>query len=262
MPRPASRSFSQLEQIYVENRAAWRRWLASNHARSPGIWLVFDKKSSRPDRLAYGDAVEEALCYGWIDSLVRRIDEARYEQVFVPRKPTSTWSRLNKDRVARLIEQGLMAEAGLDAIERAKANGTWTTLDTVEALVVPEDLTTALRRTKGAAEGFASFSPSNRKAYLYWINQAVRPETRAQRVAEVAQRAASKQKSRHAPAAASKGGSTRAGASPSKGASRARAERKTATKDAPKTRATGAKKPVRGTAGADKRTTASKRRAR
>src|SRR5437764_15280725 len=113
----------QLEQVYVKNRAEWRRWLAKHHARSPGIWLVFDKKSSRADRLAYADSVEEALCYGWIDSTLRPIDDAQYMQLFTPRKPKSGWSRLNKQRLARLTEQGLMAEAGLATIELAKANG-------------------------------------------------------------------------------------------------------------------------------------------
>ena len=197
MPRPPARTLSQLEQVYVENRAAWRRWLAAHCARSPGIWLVFDKKAIRPDRLAYGDAVEEALCHGWIDSTVRTLDDARYMQLFTPRKPTSTWSRTNKERVARLIEQGLMAAAGLAAIERAKANGTWTSLDAVEALVVPDDLAAALARSRGAAANFAGFSPSARKGYLHWISQAVRPETRAQRVARVAELAASNQRTRH-----------------------------------------------------------------
>jgi uncharacterized protein YdeI (YjbR/CyaY-like superfamily) len=197
MPRSPARTLTQLEQVYVENRAAWRRWLAAHCARSPGIWLVFDKKASRPDRLAYGDAVEEALCHGWIDSTVRTLDDARYMQLFTPRKPTSTWSRTNKERVARLIEQGLMAAAGLAAIERAKANGTWTSLDAVESLVVPEDLAAALARAKGAAANFAAFSPSARKGYLHWISQAVRPETRAQRVARVVELAATNQRTRH-----------------------------------------------------------------
>ena len=197
MPRPPARTLAQLEQVYVENRAAWRRWLAAHCARSPGIWLVFDKKASRPDRLAYGDAVEEALCHGWIDSTVRTLDDARYMQLFTPRKPTSTWSRTNKERVARLIEEGLMAAAGLAAIERARANGTWTSLDAVEALVVPDDLAAALARSRGAAANFAGFSPSARKGYLHWISQAVRPETRAQRVARVVELAASNQRTRH-----------------------------------------------------------------
>jgi uncharacterized protein YdeI (YjbR/CyaY-like superfamily) len=193
---------STLEQVYVGDRGAWRRWLAEHHATSPGIWLVFDKKSSRPDRLAYGDAVEEALCYGWIDSTVRTLDDARYVQLMAPRKPKSTWSRSNKVRVERLIAQGLMAAPGLASIERARANGAWESLDAVEALVVPKDLALALRALPGAAKNFAAFSPSARKGYLHWISQAKRPETRAHRVAHVARFAASNQKSRHfAPAA-------------------------------------------------------------
>ncbi len=190
-------ALSTLEQVYVADRAAWRQWLAANHATSPGIWLVFDKKSSRPDRLAYGDAVEEALCYGWIDSTVRTLDDARYVQLMAPRKPKSTWSRSNKVRVERLMAQGLMAAPGLACIERARANGAWESLDAVEALVVPSDLTRALRALPAAAKNFAAFSPSARKGYLHWISQAKRPETRADRVAHVAQLAASNQKSRH-----------------------------------------------------------------
>ena len=119
MPRPAMSKLSLLEQVYVEDRAAWRQWLATHHATSPGIWLVFDRKSSRPGRLAYVDAVEEALCYGWIDSTVRSLDDTRYVQLMTPRKAKSTWARTNKARVERLIAQGLMAEAGLASIERA-----------------------------------------------------------------------------------------------------------------------------------------------
>jgi uncharacterized protein YdeI (YjbR/CyaY-like superfamily) len=181
-PRPAG---ANLEQVYVKSRPAWRRWLAANHARSPGIWLVYDKKSSRPDRLAYVDAVEEALCYGWIDSTLRSLDDARYMQLFTPRKPKSTWARTNKTRVARLIEEGLMAPAGLAVIETAKANGSWTSLDSVEALEVPADLAAALAKNPTAARNFAAFSPSSRKAYLHRVSRAVRPETRAKRIMEV-----------------------------------------------------------------------------
>ncbi|HEX7980346.1 MAG TPA: YdeI/OmpD-associated family protein [Gemmatimonadaceae bacterium] len=195
-------ALASLEQVYVPDRAAWRRWLAKQHGRSPGIWLVFDKKSSRPDRLAYGDAVEEALCFGWIDSLVRSIDDARYVQLFTPRKPKSTWSRANKVRVERLLAEGLMAAAGLASLELAKANGSWESLDAVEAFVMPEELTTALAAVPGAAEKFASFSPSARKAYLHWISQAVRPETRSRRIQEVAGHAAAGRKTRQPPLAA------------------------------------------------------------
>ena len=198
MPAPSPRNArASLEQVYVADRAAWRQWLATHHATSPGIWLVFDKKSSRADRLAYVDAVEEALCYGWIDSTVRTLDDARYVQLMTPRKPKSTWARTNKARVERLIAQGLMAAAGLASIERAKANGSWESLDAVESLVVPDDLDKALRARPGAAKNFAAFAPSARKGYLHWISQAVRAETRAKRIAHVAQLAEAKQKTRH-----------------------------------------------------------------
>jgi len=196
-PSPTRPDRASLEQVYVADRAAWRRWLAANHAHSPGIWLVFDKKSSRPDRLAYVDAVEEALCYGWIDSTARTLDETRYVQLMAPRKPKSTWARTNKTRVERLIAEGLMAEAGLAAIERAKANGSWESLDAVEAMVMPDDLRQALAAKPGAADRFAAFAPSARKGYLHWINAAVRPETRAHRVSEVVRHAAANRKSRH-----------------------------------------------------------------
>jgi uncharacterized protein YdeI (YjbR/CyaY-like superfamily) len=189
-------ALERLEQVYVADRAAWRQWLATNHDRSPGIWLVFDKKSSRADRLAYAHAVEEALCYGWIDSTVRPLDDARYVQLMTPRKPKSNWSRPNKERVERLIAAGLMAAPGLASIERAKSNGSWTRLDVVDAMVVPDDLATALAAVAQGAERFAALSMTARKGFLYWINGAVRPETRARRVAEVAGHVAANRKSR------------------------------------------------------------------
>jgi uncharacterized protein YdeI (YjbR/CyaY-like superfamily) len=185
-----------LEQVYVPDRAAWRRWLSRHHARSPGVWLVFDRKSARADRLAYADAVEEALCFGWIDSTVRTLDDARYVQLFTPRKPKSTWSRVNKERVQRLEAAGLMRPAGLAAIELARANGSWASLDAVESLSMPPELEAALAKRPDAARNFAAFSPSSRKGYLHWISQAVRAETRAARIAEVVELAAANQKSR------------------------------------------------------------------
>jgi uncharacterized protein YdeI (YjbR/CyaY-like superfamily) len=163
-PTRKPNALASLQQVYEPDRAAWRRWLAKEHGRSPGIWLVFDKKSSRSDRLAYGDAVEEALCFGWIDSVVRRLDDARYVQLFTPRKAKSTWSRSNKMRVERLLAEGLMAAAGLASIELAKANGSWESLDAVEAFVMPEDLATALAAVPGAAEKFAAFAAAAREA--------------------------------------------------------------------------------------------------
>jgi uncharacterized protein YdeI (YjbR/CyaY-like superfamily) len=182
------------QQVYVPGRAGWRKWLRANHAKSIGIWLVFDKKSSRPDRLKYGDAVEEALCYGWIDSLMRPLDDAHYMQYMSPRKPRSAWSKSNKDRVERLIEQGLMTKSGLAAIEVAKKNGGWTHFDAVEALVVPDDLAKALKAKPVAAKNFDAFPPSRRKQFLYWVNNVKRPENRAKRIREVVKLAARNQR--------------------------------------------------------------------
>ncbi len=188
-----------LEQVYAPDRAAWRDWLARHHAASPGVWLVFDRATHRPDRLAYADAVEEALCVGWIDSTVRTLDDTQYVQLFTPRKPRSTWSRVNKARVARLEAEGLMTPAGRAAIEAARRNGAWESLDAVEALAMPPELEAALAADPAAARNFAAFAPSARKGFLHWIAQAKRPETRARRVAEVVAQAAAGRRSRHLP---------------------------------------------------------------
>ena len=260
MPRTPNRSAANaLEQVYAKDRAEWRAWLAANAARSPGIWLVFDKKSSRADRLPYIDAVEEALCYGWIDSTVRTLDDTRYVQLMAPRKPKSTWARTNKERVERLIAQGLMTAAGLASIELAKANGAWESLDAVEALAVPADLTKALRARAGASKNFAGLAPSARKGYLHWISQAVRPETRAQRIAHVAELAAANQRSRHlAPPAAKQSASAPAKSvkkTPKPVGKSSKPVRKAA-------KAARTASPKRGAAGTSKRTTRSKPRSR
>ena len=183
-----------LEEVYVPTRAAWRRWLAAHHESSPGIWLIFDRKGSRPDRLAYADAVEEALCFGWIDSLVRSIDEGRYRQLFTPRKSKSVWSRTNKERVARLIAEGRMTATGLARIEEAKRNGSWTALDAAEALAIPPDLEAALAANRKAHEHFHAFPPSAKKAYLSWLTTAKRAETRATRLEKIVRLAAANRK--------------------------------------------------------------------
>ena len=185
-----------LEQLYVADRASWRRWLEQHHATSPGVWLVFDKATHREDRLPYADAVEEALCVGWIDSTMRPMNERQYRQLFTPRKPRGTWSKVNKERVERLAAAGLMRPAGLEAIERAKANGSWESLDAVESLTVPPDLDAAFAGAKGARVAFGALSPSARKGYLHWLAQAKRPETRATRIAEIVRLALAGKRSR------------------------------------------------------------------
>lgn len=163
------------------DRAAWRRWLRANHAKVTGVWLVFLKGPER--QLPYADAVEEALCFGWIDSLLRPIDARSYMQLFTPRKPKSNWSALNKRRVADLMARKLMAARGLAAIDAAKKNGSWTRLDAVAAMTIPPDFARALAANRKAKAFFDALAPSSRKGILYWINGVKSPELRASRVA-------------------------------------------------------------------------------
>ncbi len=176
--------------VEADDRAAWRTWLEAHHATTSGAWLVMWRPRSGRAGLDYEAAVEEALCFGWIDSTARPVDADRSRLYFAPRKPRSGWAATNKARLERLIAAGRMAPAGLAAIERAKANGSWTMLDSVERLEVPEDLAAALDGPSSAAANFAAFPPGARKAALTWIAQAQRPETRAARVRDIAEAAA------------------------------------------------------------------------
>ncbi len=176
---PVSATF---ETLAPPTRAAWRAWLAEHHADSPGVWLIIRKKNSPQPGVTYEEAVEEALCFGWIDSKTITLDATRFKQVFTPRKPRGTWAKSNKERVARLIEQGLMTPAGLAAIELAVANGAWTALDAGDEQI-PDDFANALAANPAAALHWHGFSASVRKGILYWIASAKRPETRARRIA-------------------------------------------------------------------------------
>ena len=171
----------QVTRYEPDNRAAWRAWLRANHATSTGIWLVFLKGAER--QIKYAEAVEEALCFGWIDSLMRPIDGRTYMQLFTPRKPRSHWSALNKRRIEDLIARKLMAAPGLAKIEAAKKDGSWTLIDAVEALTIPPDLARAFAANKKAKAFFDSLPPSSRKGILHWINNVKTPELRAARVA-------------------------------------------------------------------------------
>jgi uncharacterized protein YdeI (YjbR/CyaY-like superfamily) len=174
------------QQLEAKDRAAWRRWLERNHATSDGVWLVIAKKGSGLASVTQEEAVEEALCFGWIDAKANRLDDRRWKQWMGRRKPGSGWSALNKRRAARLIAEGRMAPAGLATIEAAKADGSWTKLDASHALTVPPDLARALRAHPNARERFDAFPPSSRRAILEWIDAAKRPETRARRIEETA----------------------------------------------------------------------------
>jgi len=184
----------EIETFCPTNRKEWRQWLKKHHSSKQSVWLVQYKKSSNMPCLSWSDAVEEALCFGWIDSIRKTIDEEKYIQFFGKRKPTSVWSKINKAKVQQLIEGGHMEQAGLKSIETAKQNGSWSILDNVEELAIPKDLTKAFKTQKGSKEYFMSLSKSVKKMILQWIVLAKRPETRQKRINEVAELAAQKLK--------------------------------------------------------------------
>lgn len=180
------------DAVHPKSIAAWREWLAANHTRETGIWLVTYKKASGIPDMSYAESVCEALCFGWVDSKGRALDEARTMLWFAPRKAGSGWSRPNKERVEQLMADGRMAPPGLAKIESAKADGSWTKLDAVEALEVPPDLEVAFGRHPGSRVNFEEFPRSAKRGILEWIVQAKTAPTRAKRIEETARLAAQK----------------------------------------------------------------------
>jgi len=174
-----------------------RNWLEANHAEADSFWLVSFKKHIKDRYLPYDAIVEELLCYGWVDSRTRRLDDDRTMLLVAPRKPGSTWSASNKKRVAKLEKAGLLAPAGRQKIDDAKRDGSWSFLDDVENLVIPEDLSSALKRNKTAKKEFEAFSKSAKKVILLWIKTAKRSDTRAKRVNETVRLAARGLKAAH-----------------------------------------------------------------
>lgn len=176
------------------SRQEWRLWLEENHSSTSSVWLVYYKKKSNIPSITYSDAVDEALCFGWIDSTRRSLDHETFTQFFCKRKPASVWSKINKAKVQRLIEAGLMTPAGYRSIETAKENGSWMILDDVEELLIPADLAEEFSTKAGALDFFLSLSKSVRKSILQWLVLAKRPETRQKRISEIAELAAQKLK--------------------------------------------------------------------
>jgi uncharacterized protein YdeI (YjbR/CyaY-like superfamily) len=174
-----------IEQLYFKNDTEWREWLHTNHNVSKGVHLIFYRVDSEFESMRWEQAVQVAIRYGWIDSTVKKLDDERRFQLFTPRKPKSVWSKLNKGYVAKLIQEKLMHESGAKSIEIAKSNGAWESLDDVESLVIPADLRLAFAKSKKAYKNYEAFSPSYRKNYLYWLNQAKRQATREVRIAEI-----------------------------------------------------------------------------
>lgn len=179
-----------LPRVEMTERSGLRAWLDAHHEASEGIWLVTFKKGASHPRLPYDDIVEELLCFGWVDSLPRALDDERTMLLCTPRKPTSKWSALNKRRVERMTAAGRMSARGQAVVERARRDGTWTALDAVEALEVPPDLAAAFEAHPGARAHWDAFPPSVRRGILEWIVSAKRPATRDKRVATTAEQAA------------------------------------------------------------------------
>ncbi len=167
-------------------REDWRAWLVAHHATAQEIWLIVHKKHAGKAGLTYLDALEEALCFGWIDGILKRIDDEKHTIRFSPRRKNSIWSELNKKRVAKLIQEGRMTEAGLARIQEAKANGQWEKAAVREDVkIVPPELTAALAQNAQARENFEKLAPSYRRQFIYWVAIAKHDETRRKRVAEV-----------------------------------------------------------------------------
>ncbi len=167
-----------VKSYYAKDRKAWRKWLQKNQLKEPGVWLIYYKKASGKPRLSWEEAVEEALCFGWIDSIAKPIDEEKYMQKFTPRKAKSVWSAINKKKVESLIQQNLMMPAGLEIIETARKNRSWTQLDEVENFVIPFELGRFLAKNRTVAKYFEGLSKSMRKQWLYKMNSARLPITK------------------------------------------------------------------------------------
>jgi uncharacterized protein YdeI (YjbR/CyaY-like superfamily) len=175
---------SALEEIEVRRATTFRSWLKKNHKKASGVWVVFYKKHHK-DQVPLRELMDEALCFGWIDSTLKRIDEDRTKLRFAPRKPKSHWAQSNKRAVARLEKEGRMTDAGRALVEEAKANGAWVFLDDVDAPVVPDDLAAALKKSAKARRSFEALTRSRKKNFLYWLKSAKRQATRDKRIAEI-----------------------------------------------------------------------------
>ena len=183
-----------IETFYPRSRQEWRDWLQDNHAKKQSVWLIYYKKKSNVSTILYSDAVDEALCFGWIDSKSKPIDEHKFMQFFSKRKEKSVWSKVNKEKIERLTEEGLMTNAGYEIIEKAKLNGSWNILDEAEALHIPKDLEGEFDKRPNAKLYFLSLSRSDKRNILQWLILAKRQETREKRITEIVELADKNQK--------------------------------------------------------------------
>lgn len=188
---------NEIDIFYPTSLTVWRKWLQKNHISKQAVWLVFYNNKSGKKTISWSDAVDVALCFGWIDSKKISIDKESSYQFFSKRKAKSTWSKINKNKVAKLIEEGVMTAAGFTSIEIAKQNGSWTILDEVEELIIPQDLEREFTNKPNSKDFFLSLSKSIKKAILQWLVLAKTIETRQKRIAEIIENAEQKQKPKH-----------------------------------------------------------------
>jgi len=189
-------TFKNQKTFFAKTRKHWRRWLEKNHDSEKCVWLIFYKKGSKTKGVEYVDAVEEALCFGWIDSTVYKRDEESRYQFFAKRKPQSNWSASNKERVERLLKQKLIAPAGQEMIDLAIKTGTWSVLEDAEKIIISNDLQKLFDKNKKAFKNFQAFSSSAKKIILSWIYTAKLPETRKERIRKTVEMAAKNVKAR------------------------------------------------------------------
>jgi uncharacterized protein YdeI (YjbR/CyaY-like superfamily) len=178
-------SDKQIAAFSPANPEHWRNWLERNHALTESVWLIYSKKHTGIPTVTWSETVDEALCFGWIDSLFKPLNDEQFMRLFTKRKPKSVWSAVNKEKVDRLIVNGRMREAGFAAVAVAKQNGSWSMLNDVDALFIPDELTEALQQQPDADTYFSFLSNSSKKSILQWLRMASRSETRQKRIAEI-----------------------------------------------------------------------------
>lgn len=187
----------EIETYCPKSQTDWRHWLKKNHKSKQSVWLIYHTKKSNVPSLSWSDAVDEALCFGWIDSTRKKINDISFMQFFSKRKPKSNWSKINKEKVQQLIDSKRMTKQGYESVEIAKQNGYWTILDEIEEVIIPEDLEIAFKKYNGSKDYFLSLSKSTRKIILSWIILVGKQETRQKRIEEVVESAALNLKPKH-----------------------------------------------------------------
>lgn len=186
-----------IKTFHAKTRKEWRKWLEKNHQSEKSIWLIIYKKDSETQSVYYPEAVDEALCFGWIDSKPNKRDDFSYYQFFAKRNPKSNWSNVNKDKVSKLIQQGLMHRSGLEMVVIAKQNGIWTALNEIESITIPDDLQNLFSTNKIAFKHWESFPRSSKRGILEWILNAKKQETRQKRIEETVSLAEKNIKANH-----------------------------------------------------------------